>query len=101
MSQFLSKLEDRVLEVIEEMETGDLVLILTQIARRKRRNVPMLKSLCFYISKNKNMLDIKQLSDTLFALNQLSFRVSDLIIWIEIPNYYCVSGPEHSGECCQ
>lgn len=36
----------------------------------------MLKSLCFYIVKNKNVLDIKQLSDTLFALNQLSFRVS-------------------------
>ena len=66
-------------EVIEEMETADLVLILSQIARKKRRNVPLLKSLCFYIVKNRNTLDIKQMSDTLFALNQLSFRVSGIL----------------------
>ena len=73
--QFLTKLEDRVSEVVEELDTGDMVLILSQVARKKRRNVPLLKTLSFYICKNKNLLDIKQLADTLFALNQLSFRV--------------------------
>ena len=78
--QFLAKLEDRISDVAEEISPGDIVLILNQLARNKRRNVPLLKTLCFYICKFKNMLDIKQISDCLFALNRLSFKVGILFI---------------------
>ena len=49
--------------------------ILVQLGRKKRRNVPLLKSLSYFIVKTAGLLDLKQLSDTLFALNQLSFKV--------------------------
>jgi len=72
--QFLSKLEDRMIEVVEDLSPGDIVLILNQLAKKKRRNIPLLKSTFFYICKHKNMLDVKQLSDCLFSMNALSFK---------------------------
>ena len=58
-----------------ELFAGDLVLILSQLGRKKRRNVPLLKAIAFYICKHKSMLDIKQISDSLYSFNQLSFKV--------------------------
>ena len=58
-----------------ELFAGDLVLILSQLGRKKRRNVPLLKAMSFYICKHKNMLDIKQISDCLYSFNRLSFKV--------------------------
>ena len=41
--------------------------------------MPLLKSLTFYLTKHKNMLDIKQISDCLFSLNKLSFKDHDTL----------------------
>ena len=73
--QFIAKLEDRISEVVEDLSPGDIVLILNKLAIKRRRNVPLLKTLSFYLCKYKNMLDIKQISDCLFSLNKLSFKV--------------------------
>ena len=54
-------------------------MILNQIGRKRRRNVPLLKTMSFYIFKHKNMLDLKQISDCLFSFNQLSFKDKDLV----------------------
>ena len=54
--------------------SGDLVSILSELGRKKRRNVPLLKSITFYLTKHRNMLNIKEVSDCLFALKQLSFK---------------------------
>ena len=60
---------------MEDLGPGDLVIILGQLARRRRRTVPLLKSLSFYICKQKSFLDVKQISDCLFAFSQLSYKV--------------------------
>ena len=85
--QFLSKLEDRMIEVVEDLSPGDIVLILNQLAKKKRRNIPLLKSIFFYICKHKNMLDVKQLSDCLFSMNALSFKVEYL--FSRMSNLHC------------
>jgi len=72
--QFIAKLEDRIADLVEEINPGDLVSILSELGRKKRRNVPLLKSITYYIVKHKNLLDIKQVSDCLFALKQLSYK---------------------------
>ena len=59
--------------------------ILVQLGRKKRRNVPLLKSLSYFIVKTAVLLDLKQLSDTLFALNQLSFKVCVIRLQTEFP----------------
>ena len=56
------------------LSAGDLVSILSELGRKKRRNVPLLKTITYYIVKHKSMLNIKQTSDCLFALNKLSFK---------------------------
>ena len=70
--QFIARLEDRISDVVEEITpgeriiiehwvllecclAGDLVMILGQMGRKKRRNVPLLKTMSFYIFKHKNM----------------------------------------------
>ena len=60
---------------MEDLSPGDMVIILSQMGRRRRRTVPLLKSLSFYICKHKSSLDVKQISDCLFAFTQLSFKV--------------------------
>lgn len=75
--QFMAKLEDRISEVMEDLAPGDMVIILGQLARRRRRTVPLLKSLSFYIWKHKSSLDVKQISDCLFAFTQLSYKDKD------------------------
>lgn len=75
--QFMAKLEDRISEVMEDLAPGDMVIILGQLARRRRRTVPLLKSLSFYICKHKSSLDVKQISDCLFAFTQLSYKDKD------------------------
>jgi len=77
--QFIARLEDRVSDVVDEISPGELVLILNQMGKKKRRNVPLLKSLSFYICKNKNMLDVKQISDCLFSFNLLSFKEKNVV----------------------
>jgi len=72
--QFLAKLEDRIADLVEEMTAADLSQILTELGRKKRRNVVLIKAITFYLTKHRNLLDIKQLSDSLFALNVLSFK---------------------------
>jgi len=72
--QFLAKLEDRLAELSEDFPPSDLAAILKALAVSKRRNVPLLKALAFYLTKHRGLLDIKQLADALFSLKQLNFK---------------------------
>jgi len=72
--QFLAKLEDRLAELSEDFPPSDLTAILKALAVTKRRNVPLLKALTFYLTKNRGFLDVKHLADALYSLNQLSFK---------------------------
>ena len=38
-----------------------------------------MKTISFYICKDKNMLDVKQISDCLFSFNQLSFKDKNIV----------------------
>jgi len=72
--QFITKLEDRIAEVVDQMSGSDLTLVLVEMARKRRRNVPLLKAICYYIGKNRADLDVKQASDALFSLKKLAFK---------------------------
>jgi len=72
--QFLAKLEDRLAELAEDFPPSDLTAILKALAVSKRRNVPLLKAITFYLTKHRGLLDVKQLADALYSLNRLSFK---------------------------
>ena len=65
--------QDRLAELSEDFPPSDLAAILKALAVSKRRNVPLLKALTFYLTKHRGLLDVKQLADALYSLNQLSF----------------------------
>ena len=66
--------QDRLAELSEDFPPSDLAAILKALAVSKRRNVPLLKALTFYLTKHRGLLDVKQLADALYSLNQLSFK---------------------------
>jgi len=77
--QFVAKLEDRIADLVEDITPGELSSILAELGKKKRRNVPLLKSLTFYLTKHKNMLDIKQISDCIYAMSSLSYKDHDTL----------------------
>jgi len=77
--QFLCKLEDRLAEIADELNGTDLTAVLYELGRKRRRNVPLLKAISYYLGKNRSDLDIKQASDALFALKKLSFKDQEVL----------------------
>jgi len=77
--QFMAKLEDRIAELVAEMSGGDLAMVLYELGRKRKRNLPLLKAITFYLGRNRTDLDIKQASDVLFALKQLSFKDQEVL----------------------
>ena len=66
--------QDRLAELSEDFPPSDLAAILKALAVGKRRNVPLLKALSFYLTKHRGLLDIKELADALYSLKQLNFK---------------------------
>ena len=83
-------------ELAEDFPPSDLAAILKALAMSKRRNVPLMKALSFYLTKHRGLLDIKQLADALFSLNRLSFRdpVTLETICSELENKLADTGAE-------
>lgn len=77
--QFIVKLEDRMTELAETLPTSDLVLILKDLGSKKRRSVPLLRSLSYHLARGKDELDLKTIADCLFALKELSFKDVDFL----------------------
>jgi len=76
----VGKLEDRLQDNVEDIPVNQLVEILSTYAKSTRgRNIPVLRSLGFHISKNRTFLNIKEISDVLFAFNKLSYKNQDTI----------------------
>jgi len=72
--KLVAKIEDRLQDCVEELAPADLVSILNAYAKHNSRNKPVILSLSYHIAKNKNLLDIKQIADVLFAYKSLSFK---------------------------
>ena len=76
---FLQQIDDRIIEEAENMTPAELTSILSKLGEKRRRSIPLLKSVSFHLSKNSSDLNIKEISDCLFAINRLSFRDRTLI----------------------
>jgi len=75
----LAKLEDRLQDSVHEVPVSELVNILSCYAKLGRRNIPVLRSVGFHIAKNRAFLDLKEISDVLYAFNKLSFKDQETI----------------------
>ena len=77
--QFTRKLEDRITELAENMMANDLALVLKAMGTKKRRNLPLLRAISYHLLKRRSELSLKLLSDCMFALNQLTFKDTELL----------------------
>lgn len=71
--EFISRIDDRTIELAEEMSYTDLSRLLCTLATAKRRVTPVLRSLAFHMARQSDRLPPKQLSNVLYAMNSLSF----------------------------
>ena len=53
---------------------GTMLQILKDLGSKKRRSVPLLRSLSYHLTRAINELDLKTISDCLFAVKELSFK---------------------------
>ncbi|XP_047472466.1 FAST kinase domain-containing protein 4-like isoform X2 [Penaeus chinensis] len=71
--EFISRIDDRTIELAEEMSYTDLSRLFCTFATAKRRVTPVLRSLAFHMARQSDRLPPKQLSNVLYAMNSLSF----------------------------
>lgn len=72
-SEFLAHLDDRTIEVAEDMSYVELSKVFCALGTIKRRATPVIRGLAFHIAKQGEKLTPKLLSSVLFAMNTLSF----------------------------
>ncbi|XP_067126217.1 FAST kinase domain-containing protein 4-like [Centruroides vittatus] len=90
--EFVDRIEDKILELLRDMSLVELHKILVCFSHLNRRPTPILKAISYHVNQKNDKLDAKQLVNTLFALNVLSFPDSVLMqkiendLLVEIPN---------------
>jgi len=82
--QFATKLDDKAMEMSEQLSGEELALILKTLAQKKRRNVPLVRKLAYHLEKRLMNLNLETFCEILHSLSQLSFK----------------SNPTLLSECC-
>jgi hypothetical protein len=62
--------------------------ILKDLGSKKRRTVPLLRSLSYHLTRSLHELDLKTISDCLYAVKELSYK--DVVSFI--PLFSTVAG---------
>jgi len=71
-AQFLDRLEDRALELCDSMSAKELYRTVYCLARRRRRNTPLLRALMYYLDRQDLDLSPVHLSNLGYALGVLN-----------------------------
>ena len=72
LTQFLDRLEDRALDLCEHMSVKELYRTVYCLARRGRRNTPLLRALMYFLDRQELDLSPVHLSNLAFALGVLN-----------------------------
>lgn len=70
--------DDEAAKLISSITLQQMVKVLTNLAVRKRRSTPLLRSLAYNISSKDEVMDLKQCADVLYAMSVLHFPDSVL-----------------------
>lgn len=65
--------DDEAAKLVASITLPQMVKVMTNLAAKKRRSTPLLRSLAFNMSSKEEKLDIKQCADVLYAMAVLSF----------------------------
>ncbi|XP_013793019.1 protein TBRG4-like [Limulus polyphemus] len=76
---FMTKIEDRALELAGNLSIEELNKLLCLLAELNRRPTPLLRALVFHMNQSQEKLSLKQMINTLYALNKLNFPDSSCL----------------------
>lgn len=65
--------DDEAAKLVATLSLQQMVKVIKNLALKKRRSTPLLRSLSYNISGSEEVLDIKQCSDVLFSVASLNF----------------------------
>ncbi|CAH1404605.1 unnamed protein product [Nezara viridula] len=65
--------EDEAAKIIDGLGLPQMIKVLSSLSAKKRRSLPLLRSLAFHIGRIPSKLDVKQSADILYALSTLNF----------------------------
>lgn len=65
--------DDEAAKLVASITLPQMVKVMSNLAAKKRRSTPLLRSLAFNMSSKEEKLDIKQCADVLYAMAVLSF----------------------------
>ena len=78
-TKFMSKLEDKALDLCEGMNAKDLYRVLYIMSRHQRRNTPLLRAVTYHLNKGFLNLNTVQLSNLIYACANLNIFNSTLL----------------------
>ncbi|XP_043271696.1 FAST kinase domain-containing protein 4 [Venturia canescens] len=70
---------DDVIKEISNVSISHMIQVMKRLAQQKRRTTPLLTSLCYDISRSKDVLNIKQASDILYSMAVLNYSDEALL----------------------
>lgn len=73
------KLEDKALELAEDMSPKELYRVAYLLAKKRHRNTPLLRAITYHLNKTKLLLSTVQLTNLLFACSTLNVRDTNLL----------------------
>lgn len=65
--------DDEAAKLVASIELPQMVKVMKNLAMKKRRSTPLLRSLAFNMSSKEEQLDIKQAADVLYSMASLNF----------------------------
>jgi hypothetical protein len=74
--------DDEAAKLVATITVPQMVRVFKNLAAKKQRSTPLLRSLSFNMSSNEEHLDLKQCADVLYALASLNFPDPVLIVKI-------------------
>jgi len=78
--QYIQRLEDRAMDMSEQLTGVEIVNVLKVLGQKKRRSVPLVRKLTYHLEKRLIDLDLRTFCDILYTLNQLSFKSNGTIL---------------------
>lgn len=77
--EFLTKVEERTLEISENMNMPEIVAMFSALSQQSRRPKSLLRALSYHLSHMSEKLSIRQSIDLFYALNILHFPDTTLL----------------------
>lgn len=76
--------DDEAAKLIANLNLSQMVKVMSSLAGRRKRCLPVLRSLSYNISINNSQLDLKQCADILYAMAILTFP--DTVLTVRVCN---------------